>query len=236
MNFIFLKRISAYLIDVLVVLVLSSMLSTFLPNNDKLVDLIQKEGHIINEYVEVLSNNDSDSIEEYSKRLNNYSYKLNKLLIYRNLVIIGLYFLYFIVFQSYNNGQTIGKRLLKIEIVDINNVNANFKQLLIRGIVLYPIIFSLLNVISLFILKQSTYMDFSFVLSSIQYILFTLCSITMVISGRGLHDKLAGTFVLSVDDNIEAMDGKVSKWKKSVEKENKIKKYRINHTSSKRKG
>jgi len=226
----FLKRIGAYIIDFLIILLISNLLSSFLPNNNKIVKLTKEGNEIIDGYYKALIES-SDNIEEYSTKLNNYNYELGKLSVYSNLITISLYFLYFIIFQSYNNGQTVGKRLFKIEIRSCNGKELNYKQLFIRGIILYPIIINLLNIIAIIVCKQSVYEDVSFVTTFIKYLLFLICFISIVINHRGIHDKLSGTVVIVSGSVKENEEDQMTKWKKVSEKEKKLSKYGNNHTS-----
>jgi uncharacterized RDD family membrane protein YckC len=233
------KRILAYVIDFFVILLISNIIVGFLPNNDKIIVKNNEITEFIMENKDVLLSNDVEKMETFNATLNDYSYDLSKLSLWPNLLKITLYFLYFITFQSYNNGQTLGKRILKLETVDKDGDSPKFKQMLIRGIILYPILFVLLDVIFINILSKSMYFDVSNILYYIKYGLFFVCFITALISGRGIHDKLAGTSVIvfgtaEVDSNGEVED-KVTKWKKSALKEKEVKKYKVNHTSGKRK-
>lgn len=230
----FLKRIGAYLIDILIILLVSNIFNNFLPNNSEKLKLANENNDIITKYFSVIGENDEEE-KIYGEKVSNYSYELSKLSIYSNLLMIVLYFLYFIVFQSYNNGQTIGKKILKIEVVSEDDKEVSFKQLLIRGLILFPIVFNLLNIIALLIFKQSIYENISFVLSLAKYTLFLTCFISIIVSKRGIHDRIAGTSVVISGSSISEVEGKALKWKRVAEKEKDVKKYRTNHTSGKRK-
>lgn len=185
------------------------------------------------DYYEDLADGDENNLIKYSAIINDLSYDLSKASIANNLISIGLYFLYFVVFQRYNNGQTIGKKLLKLEVVD-DEETVSFKKLLIRGIILYPMLFELLDVIIISILSKSLYIRLSTWISLVKYICFLGCFLPILIGKRGLHDKLANTDVIVVGSEIYD-EGKATKWQKTAEKEKEIKKYRVNHTSGKRK-
>ena len=67
-------------------------------------------------------------------------YYISKYSISYNIVIIVGILLYFGVFQKYCNGQTIGKKLMKIKVVDNNtNENPNIWKHLLRTIPMYYI-------------------------------------------------------------------------------------------------
>jgi uncharacterized RDD family membrane protein YckC len=64
-----------------------------------------------------------------------------------NAINTLLIIVYFIVFQYLNKGQTIGKKLLKIKLVNEDKKEISLKQILIRGIMIYSILSSLINII-----------------------------------------------------------------------------------------
>jgi uncharacterized RDD family membrane protein YckC len=235
MNAGFFRRLGAYLIDVIIIMIVVSLFSRFLPNSDKIDALNNANSNLLTDYSEILQEGDVDKINDFSALITDYNYELTKLSLYTNLSTIVLYILYFVGFQGYNNGQTVGKRLLKIEIVDDEDNNPNFKQLLIRGIILYPMVLSLLDTMLIHVLSKSSYISCSNVIAYIQYALYFVCFITVVFTGRGIHDKLAGTRVIKYGTVSEEDESNVSKWKKTAEKEKVTRTYRVNHTSGKRK-
>jgi len=235
MNASLIKRIGAYIIDFIIILIISNVINTVLPNNKEVVKLTNEGTTIISNYFESVNLDDKEKLNEYNMKLNDYNYRLSKASILSTLVTIVLYFLYFVVFQSYNNGQTVGKKIMKIQILGNNNQKASFKQLLIRSIILFPIIFNLVGVIALVFLKQNTYQNVSSVLSLVHYSLFIACFISVAFSDRGMHDRLAGTCVYVFGTTEEVKESKASKWKKTSDKEKEIKKYVGTHTRGKRK-
>jgi uncharacterized RDD family membrane protein YckC len=235
MNAGFFRRLGAYLIDVIIIMIVVSLFSRFLPNSDKIDALNNANSNLLTDYSKILQEGDVDKINDFSALITDYNYELTKLSLYTNLSTIVLYILYFVGFQGYNNGQTVGKRLLKIEIVDDEDNNPNFKQLLIRGIILYPMVLSLLDTMLIHVLSKSSYISCSNVIAYIQYALYFVCFITVVFAGRGIHDKLAGTRVIKYGTVLEEDESNVSKWKKTAEKEKVTRTYRVNHTSGKRK-
>lgn len=230
----FLKRIGAYLIDYLLIAIVCSLFAKYLPNYNKIEVLNKENESIITEYAEVMDSGNPDDLKEISKRISDYNYELKRLSISLSLLSITTYALYFIVFQRYNNGQTVGKKLLKLEVVSDDDNNLSLKQTLIRSIILYPIVFELVDIGVLLVLNKSLYLDISSTLSFVQYVLFFVCCVTALF-GRGLHDKLAHTNVIVFGTISEEQESSVSKWKKNSASENEVKTYRVNHTSRKRK-
>ena len=107
------KRIGAYVIDILIVLILVQLLSMCFPTSAK----TNKQAEDYLKLVEEMVSNEKTS-DENMEKLESLSYDISKSGVVQSGVAIGLYFVYFVVIQTYNNGQTLGKRLLKIRTVD----------------------------------------------------------------------------------------------------------------------
>lgn len=232
----FLKRLGAYIIDFIIITLVINLSVRFLPNNSKMVAFNNENSIFMEEYFEVISSGDVEKLEEVNEELDNHSYKLAKISIPNTLFSIVIYFLYFIVFQRYNNGQTVGKKLLKIELVDSDGNVPSFKQMLIRGLIIYPIILELVNILLLQVLSKSNYLNVSTIISMIQFGIYFICLVSVIIKKRGLHDVFAGTNVIKFGTISEVEESNVSKWKKTLQQEQKIKNYRGSHTSGTRKG
>ena len=235
MNAGFFNRLGAYLIDVIIIMLVVSLFTRFLPNSEKISKLNAANTNLLSGYTEVLKEGDTDKINDYSKLITDYNYELTKLSLYTNISTIVLYLLYFVGFQGYNNGQTVGKRLLKIEVVDDDDNNPNFKQLLIRGVILYPMVLSLLDTILIHVVSKSNYITCSNIIAYIQYAIYFVCFISIIFGGRGIHDRIAGTRVIKYGTISDEDESKVSKWKKTAEKEKETRVYKVNHTRGKRK-
>lgn len=227
------KRICAYLIDFLIVMILGSLLTSVMPNSKKAVDLSNESVKVMEEYLDAVKESDKEKINELEVKVNDLSYDLGKANTYSTIITIILYFLYFIVFQSYNKGQTLGKVLFKIETVNELGIRASFGQMLLRGLILYPLIPNLLSLILLYCSK-TLYINFAGYLIIIYYVIFIISFFMILASNHGLHDRLSKTKVMEVSK--EENEGNANKWQESNEKINKIKNSNIKHMTGTRKG
>lgn len=228
----FFKRAGAYIIDIVLVMIMASLITSFIPNK-KINDLSLEYSEFVYENFNKMDSEDFD-IDGFNEKLDDYTYQISKASIGSNLVLISIYVLYFIGFNRYNNGQTVGKKLLKIEITDKDGNVPNIKQLCIRGLILYPIVFDILNVILISMLSKSLFLSISSGLSIIRFIILLICSISIMGTSEGIHDKLSGTKVVLFESMNE--EDKATKWRKNTEKEKKLKSYKNNHTSGKKRG
>ena len=105
----FSKRCFAYIIDVFIVLVLSSLITGLIPISEKAQNLTETLNDVVNKTTEK-----EISITEYNKLLKDINYDLSKETIMTSLITIVIYLLYFVVLPMYNNSQTFGKKMLKL--------------------------------------------------------------------------------------------------------------------------
>lgn len=191
-----LKRILAYFIDMLIVTLTASMLANISYLNPKL----DEYNKIYKDYTMVYEKyKDSEiTLEEYNELLLDYSYELEKNNIFTVIISISTIIAYFAIFQKFNNGQTLGKRIMKIKIV--NNLSL-FKYLL-RTIILYNILFNLLKIVFILTISKENYL----LASNILYVAALVVETTTLIlinirkDNRGLHDLIVNSKVLPAKD------------------------------------
>ena len=106
--------------------------------------------------------------------------------------------MYFIVFQYYNNGKTVGKALLKIQVKSKDNKKLKLTQMILRSVVINSILTSLISIICILTLSKSTYLTASNYIQMIDMavMLVTFGMVMFREDGRGLHDMMANTKVI----------------------------------------
>lgn len=194
------KRLFAYLIDIMIVGFVASALAN--------IDVINP---YINEYME--------SYEKFSEKLSSINgenanevissdafilqYKSTlKYSIYSTGISFVCYILYFVGFQKWNKNQTVGKKIMKLKIINKDNSdNVNVWQYLIRTFVLYNLIFGSINVCLSLWLNNKLFFTMSMIVSIIGYVITYLCYAMILFrkDGKGLHDLISKTEVVEVN-------------------------------------
>ena len=188
----FLERIGAYIIDTLIVSVIASLICYSLPSTENNVDDVISS--LNQKYVagEITS-------EEFYSEYNDLLYQNQKDTIIPTSVSLVLTIGYFVVFQYMNKGQTLGKKLLKLKVVDKEtNKPTTITKGFIRSVIVLGIASSIMNLILINIVNKETYIPCYLTISVIETI-FIVVSVILVIfkeDGRGLHDKMASTTVI----------------------------------------
>ena len=193
---LFVQRFLAFLLDIVLVSVVASFISY--PFLD--MDSIQK----LNESsVEVMENYTNGKIDEkeYFNESSTISYELARKQGVNTLVIMFLNILYFVVYQIKNNGQTLGKQILKIRVVDSSNRDLSMNQMIFRALIINSILLDMISFGVLIFANQSSYF---YGVSFLAFIQFCILSVStfMIMFGkdrRGLHDLVAHTDVVRCD-------------------------------------
>ena len=191
----FLPRIVAYLIDVLIVSMIVSLLT--IPFNNKNIETLNSDlSSISDKYM-----NSEITMEEYLNQTLEITYDLNYNMIPITIIDMTCLIFYFIVFQHYNKGQTIGKKIMKIKIISNDENELTINNYVYRSFILNGLLISMLDVILMLFMNKNYYFYLSFTLQFVQIVLI-LVTVLMVLfnkEGRGLHDKIGNTKVIMCD-------------------------------------
>lgn len=188
----FYERLASYIIDFLIVSSLLSIICYKLPDNSS--TYIEE----INTIYESYTNNEITPTDFADKYLD-IVYNEEKKDILTPTISVILTIGYFIVFQYLNNGQTLGKKILKIQVVDKNtNKPPSILKGTIRTIFILNIASNIITIILRTCVDKNTYLMTSTILSIFNWI-FLIITIVLMISKsscRGLHDLMANTIVI----------------------------------------
>lgn len=197
MKAFFSKRVIAYLVDFFIISVLVSFVTMFIPADSNTKNLYKDLEQLNTD----LSENKIES-KEYYEKATEINYYISKDNVIVNLISIIIYILYFVIYQVYNNGQTLGKKLLKIRVKKSKDEVLTINTLLVRALILYGIGFNIINLILILLLKKNAFICINTILGYIQYAIIIII-IFMVIfrkDGRGLHDIISGTVVVNEEE------------------------------------
>lgn len=192
------KRLPAYILDMIIVTIIINLFGLCFPKWVELENKSQEEftnifikdsnhgEELTDEYFETIMNKAAVTVQTYDKEI----------IIYKGLEIMIL-FGYFIIVPLCMNGQTIGKKLLKIKIINEDN-KLTYKNLIIRTLLITDLGVLVLTSISVFILPAVPYFIFKDVLGIAELVLLIIGVVTIFKNEKhiGFHDKLAHTEVV----------------------------------------
>ena len=184
----FLERLGAYVLDTIIIGIIASLICSSLPNNDKTIE---------NRITELNKQYTSGEIttQAFYNEYNNLLYENQKATIIPTCVSLVLTIGYFVVFQYLNKGQTFGKRLFNLRVVDSDTEKPpTIAKGIVRSIIVLGILSTIIDLLVVNIGSKKTYIQCYYTVS----IIFVVISIALILfkDGRGLHDKMAHTKVI----------------------------------------
>ena len=192
----FSQRVLAFLIDLVLISMITSLITMFVPVNDTATKLYEEQNRVLEGYVE-----GTVSMEEYVNQMVDLSYDISRQTVIVSIVTIVISLLYYVVYPCYNNGQTFGKKLMKIKIKKTNDTELSMNDLLIRSMINNSILVNIINIVLVLFLNKNIYLTTSSLFSTIQYLvlIISLIMIAFTKNAQGLHDKVCKTEVVVAD-------------------------------------
>ena len=186
------QRVVAYLIDIIIVGIITSLLTFWIPQSEKYESAIKEE----EEYFELYTDKKIE-INEYVDKVYETRYILEKETVFSSIVSIVITFAYFATFQYYN-GQTLGKKLMHIKVVSSDEKELTHLQLAIRALIINECFFGIVSTIMLFLIKSDQYLYTVGLVEFIQVIVVFISFLMVVVrkDKKGLHDILCKTKVV----------------------------------------
>lgn len=188
------KRVIAYFIDIMIVSALSSILSLALPKNDTYNTKMDE----LSKTMEKFQNKEIDK-DEWTKAYEDISYDISKASISSSIIIIVVSVGYFVLFNYYNDGQTLGKKIMKLKIVSSNGNPLTINNYVLRSLIINSVLSQLISALLLCVLSKDNYLLYG---SNAVSALSLMSAISFVFAiyrsdGRGLHDLISNTVVIS---------------------------------------
>ena len=99
------------------------------------------------------------------------------------------------------NGETLGKKLMKIKITSNNDKKLTMNNYLIRALVIDSVLMNIITIITILLFSKDIYLT-SYNIISYVFSFVYIVSLAMILfskNGRGLQDILANTKVISTE-------------------------------------
>ena len=190
---LFVQRFIAFLLDIFILSSIASLISyPFL--DAKSIDKLNKNS---SEVIEKYTTGEID-MDTYVDEVKGISYQLSQKQGVVPLVTLFLAVLYFIVYQYYNNGQTIGKKLMKIKVVSSTDKEITMNSFIFRSLIVNSILVDMISFAIVIFGNETAYFYGVAICGIIKYTLLLICGFMVMWSksGLGLHDRIAHTTVV----------------------------------------
>lgn len=190
------KRVLAYLVDVMIISFVSLLLTYFVPTSENYNKLNKEFETLTIDY-----RNQEVTMEEYLEKGTDINYQLNKEAVPQTIVSTVLSIIYFVVLAYFMNGETLGKKLMKIKIASNNDKKLTMNNYLIRALVIDSVLMNIITIITILLFSKDIYLT-SYNIISYVFSFVYIVSLAMILfskNGRGLQDILANTKVISTE-------------------------------------
>lgn len=190
------KRVLAYLVDVMIISFVSVLLTYFVPTSENYNKLNKEFETLTIDY-----RNQEVTMEEYLEKGTDINYQLNKEGVPQTIVSTVLSIIYFVVLAYFMNGETLGKKLMKIKITSNNDKKLTMNNYLIRALVIDSVLMNIITIITILLFSKDVYLT-SYNIISYVFSFVYIVSLAMILfskNGRGLQDILANTKVISTE-------------------------------------
>lgn len=190
----FSKRLVAYVIDIIILGLVILCVGLIVPKSNNLkvlnIELDTLNEQFLNEQV---------SIGEYTNHYSQIMHEIDKENIIYTIVNIIFILIYFVVIPYYFNGQTLGKKIIKIKVVN-KKEKISLNDLIIRNMIINGLGYLLLTLLLIYLLPSLSYFITIIFLSFIQLILIiiTVVGLTKNNDKLILHDRFTNTEVINV--------------------------------------
>lgn len=193
-NAVFLKRFVAYLIDFVIISLVAGLLSIPFVDTSNEEKLNHQITEITEKYVEK-----EITMNTYIKEYSSLYYDVSRNQGVTLFITVILEILYFVVYQLYNDGQTLGKKSMKIKVVS-NDGELTMNTLIARSFLIDSIFLHLLSIVCITFLTIP--MNYLYVVGSFEMLqaLFVFITVVMVMYSkdkRGAHDRITNTSVIN---------------------------------------
>lgn len=215
------KRIFAYVLDILLVTLLTTVINYIPVLNANKSDYEEKYNELLN--VNEQYQKSEISKDEYEQAYEPIAYEVYRLNTNYTITNIILVVLYFGVLPFFLNGQTLGKKLFQIRIVSANDKPLTLVNYLLRCIVLNNTLISIASLITVYQMDVDHFYPVYQNINIVGYIIIYLTLFMALVrkDNRGLHDLVAGTKVELTDEGKAMQLKKLEEEQKVLEAEDK---------------
>ena len=190
---LFMQRLLAFAIDIFLVSFLASLLCMPFLDYDSIDTLKENASQIMVDYED--GNIDT---ETYISSANSILYRLAQKQGPLTLATIFLNILYFVVYQFYYKGQTLGKKLLRIKVVSADSKELTMNNYIYRSFIINSVLTDIIIFTFVVFASQQVWFAGTLMFAAINYIILFVCAVMIIFSkdGRGLHDLVGNTKVI----------------------------------------
>lgn len=201
-NALFIQRLVAFLIDSLIIVVVASIISIPFYDNEN----IEKLNNSGNELAEKYMNKKIDT-DTYLGEMVDVNYEIYKKSGFITIITLFLEVLYFVCYQFYKNGQTLGKKIMRIRVKSNDDSDLTMNQLVYRTLIINSVFIDIVSVALIIFATKNICVYGILTMNFVQSMIMFISAIMIMFSrkSRGLHDIICNTKVVR-DDVVKELE------------------------------
>mgnify|MGYP000854356902 FL=1 len=204
---LFSQRFVAFMIDLILVSFITSLVTAIIPTNSSIDKLYDQQVKIVENYTA-----GKITMQEYVNQLVDINYDIAKQTGIITLVSIAISLLYYVLYVYKNDGQSIGKKMMKIKIQKKDkDKELTMNDLLFRTMILQGTLVSIIGFCTILFLDKDTYLATNSLLNLIQYsiLIISFFLVAFTKERQGLHDMVSKTEVVCTNTVLNKEEEKL---------------------------
>ena len=204
---LFSQRFVAFMIDLILVSFITSLVTAIIPTNSSIDKLYDQQVKIVENYTA-----GKITMQEYVNQLVDINYDIAKQTGIITLVSIAISLLYYVLYVYKNDGQSIGKKMMKIRIQKKDKEKElTMNDLLFGTMILQGTLVRIICFCTILFLDKDTYLATNSLLNLIQYsiLIISFFLIAFTKERQGLHDMVAKTEVVCTNTVLNKEEEKL---------------------------
>ena len=193
----FWQRLVAFIIDAFIISMVTSLISQPFIKTDNIQKLSDETYKTIEEY-----QNKKIDIKTYVNRTSDISYDMAKESGLTSIITIAIAVIYYVIYQLKSNGQTLGKKIMKIKVIKQDDGELTMNDMLFREFLSNAIIFDIVILCFTLFTSKNVYFYGVGLFQGIEYLTIFISCIMILSSStkQAIHDKLVKTEVIKVEE------------------------------------
>lgn len=190
---LWMRRILAFFIDTLLISLVASFIATPFFDYTSVNNLRENSEKIMVDY-----ENGNITTNDYIDSATSILYRLAQKNGVVTLISLFLSVLYFVIYQFYFNGQTLGKKILGIKVVSNDSKPLTIDNYIYRSFIVNSILFNIITFSFVVFASKEVWLVGISVFGLLNYLVLFICLLMIIFNkdGRGLQDLVGNTKVV----------------------------------------